>query len=107
MGSVTTFPQRTGVSPLGPNQQTLASGAAPALHRGPLRRRAAVLHRSRPDVPGTRDDGDHNAPVHRGDREGAWSPAVWQSFWRWSGNSLMLAGTSALLATSAAFWLAM
>ena len=30
MGSVTTFPQRTGVSPLGPNQQTLASGAAPA-----------------------------------------------------------------------------
>ena len=35
-----------------------------------------------------------------------WGELPWQSFWRWSGNSLMLAGSSALLATAAAFWLA-
>lgn len=30
MATVTTYPNRTGVSPLGPNPQTLVSGAAPA-----------------------------------------------------------------------------
>ena len=35
-----------------------------------------------------------------------WDELPWQSFWQWSGNSLMLAGLSAVLATAAALWLA-
>jgi iron(III) transport system permease protein len=40
-------------------------------------------------------------PLH-----GAWAELQWQSFWKWTGNSLLLAGLSALLATAAALWLA-
>jgi iron(III) transport system permease protein len=35
-----------------------------------------------------------------------WDELPWRSFWRWSGNSLLLAGWSAVLATTAALWLA-
>jgi iron(III) transport system permease protein len=35
-----------------------------------------------------------------------WDELPWQSFWKWSGNSLLLAGLSAVLATAAALWLA-
>lgn len=37
---------------------------------------------------------------------GGWDDLPWNAFWRWSANSLWLAGLSALLATAAALWLA-